>query len=391
MNTIFKEIDYSKNIIIERRRHIHTNPEVGFETKKTEQYVLELLKNSGIEVIPSTVGVMGLIRNKDAKNILALRADMDALNLEEENDVEYKSRIPGKMHACGHDGHTAMLMSAAEILNKYKKKLKYNVLLLFQPAEEGPNLGGARIMLNDLEMNGLLQNIKYIFGQHITTEYDIGKVSVKYGSVMSSTDEFTLDIIGKGGHAGMPHETIDAISIAAKIINEMESFMSRRINPFDPAVFSIGTVHGGSAKNIIAERVQISGTIRCQSESNRKHILENAERIIKGLCLSWGADYSFNILHGLPVLSNDEKVLNITREIAKDIVGNSNVIVAEMASMGAEDFAYFSKKIPSAFIFLGARNINKGYVNLLHNPKFDFDEEALPIGVKMLCAFALQG
>ena len=198
---------------------------------------------------------------------------------------------------------------------------------------------------------------------------------------MSSTDEFTLDIIGKGGHAGMPHETIDAISIAAKIINEMESFMSRRINPFDPAVFSIGTVHGGSAKNIIAERVQISGTIRCQSESNRKHILENAERIIKGLCLSWGADYSFNILHGLPVLSNDEKVLNITREIAKDIVGNSNVIVAEMASMGAEDFAYFSKKIPSAFIFLGARNINKGYV----------DEEALPIGVKMLCSLALQG
>lgn len=390
MNQIFKEADQIKDELVLNRRYLHKNPEVGFDTHNTEKYVTEFLNSQKIEIIPSSVGVMGMIRCGGSNDIIALRADMDALNLTEENDVEYKSQNAGKMHACGHDGHTSMLMGAAKILNNNREKLKHNILLIFQPAEEGPNLGGARVMLKDLEEKGFLPKIKCIYGQHITTEYEAGKIPIKYGSLTASTDEFTIDIIGKGGHAGIPQEAIDAISVAAKFIGEMESFMSRRIDPFDPAIFSVGIINGGSAKNIIAERAAISGTIRCQSEENRKYILENAEKILKGICLYSGAAYKLDILHGLPVLVSDDKVMDTVKNIAVDVVGKDNVIDKKKAGMGAEDFAYFAQKIPAAFIWMGARNEKKGFVNLMHSPKFDFDESVLPAGVKMLCGFAMQ-
>lgn len=390
MERIFCEVDNIRNEVISRRRYLHKHPEVGFETQNTEKYVREFLKSQYIEIIPSTVGVMGIIKGNNSSKIIALRADMDALNLEEENDVEYKSQDIGKMHACGHDGHTAMLMEAARIINNNRDKLKNDILLIFQPAEEGPNLGGAKLMLKDLELNGLLSKIKYIYGQHITTESNIGSISLKYGSLTASTDEFTIEIIGKGGHAGIPHEALDAISISSKFINEMESFMSRRIDPFDPAIFSIGTINGGSAKNIIAEKVILSGTIRCQSEENRRYILKNVEIILKGICSYTGASYKLDILHGLPVLVNSENAMNVVKAIAINVVGLNNVFHSKKASMGAEDFAYFAQKIPAAFVWIGAKNFEKGYIYLMHNPKFDFDEEVLTIGVKMFCSFALQ-
>lgn len=390
MNQIFSEAEQIKNELISNRRYLHIHPEVGFDTKDTEKYITEFLNSKKIEIIPSSVGVMGIIRVNNTNEIIALRADIDALNLEELNEVEYKSQNLGKMHACGHDGHAAMLMGAAEILNNNRDKLKHNILLIFQPAEEGPSLGGARLMLKDLEINGLLPKIKYIYGQHITTEYDTGSIPIKYGSLTASTDEFTIEIVGKGGHAGIPQEAIDAISISSKFINEIESFMSRKIDPFDPAIFSIGTINGGSAKNIIAEKVTLSGTIRCQSEENRKYILENVDKILKGICLYSGATYKLDILHGLPVLISDDNVMDIIKGIAINVVGQNNVIDTKISSMGAEDFAYFAQKIPAAFIWIGARNEKKGFVNLMHNPKFDFDEDALTIGVKMFCSFALQ-
>lgn len=390
MNDVLKQVDLIKEEVISNRRHLHKHPECGFDTKETEKFVQIFLKEQNIEIIPSTVGVMGIIKGNDTKGIIALRADMDALNLTEENEVIYKSQNPGKMHACGHDGHTSMLMGAAKILNANKEKLKHDVLLIFQPAEEGPDLGGARIMLKDIEGNGMLPEIKCIYGQHISTEQKIGTVSIKYGSVTASTDEFTIEIKGKGGHAGIPQKAVDAISIAAKFITEIESFMSRKIDPFDPAVFSIGIMQGGSAKNIIAEKSTLSGTIRCQSELNRKYILENAEKILEGICLYSGASYSIDILHGLPCLITDDKVNDIIKTMAVDVVGNDNVIISKTASMGAEDFAFFAQKIPAAFIWLGARNEEKGFVNLMHNPKFDFDEDVLPTGIKMFLKFALQ-
>ena len=391
MNQIFLEIDNIKEKLISNRRFLHKHPEVGFETKNTEKYIREFLNSKKIDIIPSSVGVMGIIRGNNTSEIIALRADIDALNLEELNEVEYKSQNLGKMHACGHDGHTAMLMGASEILNNNRDKLKYDILLIFQPAEEGPSLGGARIMLKDLETNGLLPKIKYIYGQHITTEYEVGSIPIKYGSLTASTDEFTIEIIGKGGHAGIPQEAVDAISISSKFVGEMESFMSRKIDPFDPAIFSIGTINGGSAKNIIAEKVTLSGTIRCQSEKNRKYILESVEKILKGICLYSGASYNIDILNGLPVLVSDDNVMDIIKSIAINVVGENNVIDAKKSSMGAEDFSYFAQKIPSAFIWIGAKNDKKGFVNLMHNPRFDFDEDALIVGVKMFCSFALQG
>lgn len=390
MRQIYEEIDQIKEKIILRRRYIHSNPETGFDTQNTEKYVTDFLRKLNIHILPSTVGVLGLIKGNETKDIIALRADMDALNLNEENEVEYKSKVQGKMHACGHDGHTAMLMSAAEILNNNKDKLKHDILLIFQPAEEGPDLGGARIMLKDLEDNGLLAKVKCIYGQHVTTELDTGKVLIKYGSLTASTDEFTIEIIGKGGHAGVPQEAIDAISITSKFINEIESFMSRRIDPFDPAVFSIGIINGGSAKNIIAERVTISGTIRCQSELNRQYILDNAEKILKGICMFSGASYKIEILHGLPPLITNDNVMDAVKSFAVEILGSDNTVDTTRASMGAEDFSYFAQRIPAAFIWVGAKNEERGLVNLMHNPRFDFDEEVLPVGVKLLCRFALQ-
>jgi len=390
LNKIFNEIDQIKSEIISNRRYLHEHPEVGFDTKNTEKYVREFLTRQGIEIIPSSVGVMGIIKGNNNNDIIALRADMDALNLAEENDVEYKSQNAGKMHACGHDGHTAMLMGAAEILNSNRQKLNHDILLIFQPAEEGPIPGGATIMLKDLESNGLLPKIKNIYGQHISTEYDIGNISIKYGNLTASTDEFAIEIVGKGGHAGIPQSAIDSISIASKFISEMESFMSRRIDPFDPAIFSIGIIMGGSAKNIIAEKTTLSGTIRCQSEENRKYILENSEKILNGICSYSGASYKLDILHGLPVLINNDNVVDIVKSIAQNVVGEDNVIVTTKAGMGAEDFAYLAQKIPAAFIWIGARNKKRGLVNLMHNPKFDFDEDVLPIGVKMFCSFAMQ-
>ncbi len=390
MNQIFKEADQIKDELILHRRYLHKNPEVGFDTHNTEKYITEFLNSQKIEIIPSNIGVMGMIKCSGNSDIIALRADMDALNLTEENKVKYKSQNIGKMHACGHDGHTSMLMGAAKILNNNRGKLKHNILLIFQPAEEGPNLGGARIMLKDLEKKGLISKIKCIYGQHITTEYEVGKIPVKYGSLTASTDEFTINIIGKGGHAGIPQEAIDAISVASKFICEMESFMSRKIDPFDPAVFSVGMINGGTAKNIIAAEAEISGTIRCQSEANRKYILENVEKILKGISLYSGASYKLDILHGLPVLVSDAKVMDTVKNIAVEVVGEDNVIDKEKAGMGAEDFAYFAQKIPAAFIWIGARNKKKDFVNLMHSPKFDFDEDVLPMGVKMLCGFAMQ-
>lgn len=390
MNQIFQEIDNIKEKLISCRRYIHKHPEVGFETKNTEKYITEFLNSQKIEIISSSVGVMGIIRGNNTSEIIALRADIDALNLDELNEVEYKSQNLGRMHACGHDGHTAMLMGASEILNNNRDKLKYDILLVFQPAEEGPSLGGARIMLKDLETNGLLPKIKYIYGQHITTEYELGSIPIKYGSLTASTDEFVIEIVGKGGHAGIPQEAVDAISISSKFISEMESFISRRTDPFDPVIFSIGTINGGSAKNIIAEKVTLSGTIRCQSEKSRKYVLESVEKVLKGICLYSGASYKLDILHGLPVLISDDSVMDIVKGIAINVVGKNNVTETKKSSMGAEDFAYFAQKIPSAFVWIGARNEKKGFVNLMHNPKFDFDEDALLIGVKMFCSFALQ-
>lgn len=388
LEQIKKELPDVMEEAIETRRYLHMNPEVGFDTQNTEKLVRERLTALGIPLLPAKMGVLGIIPGRDSSRLVALRADMDALPLEEENDVPYRSRCSGKMHACGHDGHTAMLLGAARLLSAHREELPVDVLLIFQPAEEGPNLGGARVMLADLKEKNLADKIVNIFGMHLFNDYLLGEVRVKDGAMASSTDEFDITIIGKGGHAGQPHKCIDALSIGAKVITAMESYMSRRIDPFDQAVFSVGIFHSGSAKNIVAETARIAGTIRCQREETRGEILANMENIVKGLCSGFGADCKIDILHGLPVLINEKNAVDYSAEIAEQIVGREHVLHLSAPMMGAEDFAYFAETIPASFLWIGSGNPEKGFTHLAHQPKFDFDEDAMRNGIQIFCNLA---
>jgi len=378
--------------VIGYRRHLHMHPETGFDTQETERFVTDFLEREGIKILPSSVGVLAKISAGSGKKpgYIALRADMDALPLDEANEVPYKSQISGKMHACGHDGHTAMLLGAAAVLQKFREELPRDVILVFQPAEEGPNLGGARIMLKDLESMGLVPEIRAMAALHLTTEHPAGTVAVRYGSAMASTDEFDIGIIGLGGHGGSPHKAIDALSLSAAFVTRMESFMSRRIDPLDPAVFAIGVLKAGTAANIIPERASLSGTLRCQREETRGFILSGAERELQAICSAGGASYTMDVRRGLPVLVNNDEKVEQAEKIAVDIVGPENVIRLRHPSMGAEDFAFFSEKIPAVFTWIGARNEEKGFVHMMHNPRFDFDEAALALGTEMLCRTAVE-
>lgn len=292
------------------------------------------------------------------------------------------------MHACGHDGHTSMLLGAARLLKAHEKELPMDVLLIFQPAEEGPNLGGARVMLADLKEKGMAEKIVRIFGLHLFNDYPLGTICAKYGAMASSTDEFDITVIGRGGHAGQPHKCIDALSIGAKVITAMESYMSRRMDPFDQAIFSVGIFQAGSAKNVVAETARIAGTIRCQREETRAEILKNMEQIVNGICSGFGADCRIDVLHGLPVLVNDKEAVEYSAAVAQQVAGKEHVLMLSAPMMGAEDFAYFAEAVPASFLWIGSGNPDKGFTHLAHQPKFDFDEDAMANGIQILCGLA---
>lgn len=383
------EIPEIMDEVVSTRRYLHMNPEIGFDTHNTEEMVKKHLEAEGIEILPAKMGVFGLIKGKDSSRMVALRADMDALCLQEENDVPYKSQCANKMHACGHDGHTSMLLGAAKLLQRHRDELPTDVLLVFQPAEEGPNLGGARVMLADLQERGLDDKIVNFFGLHLFNDYPVGTVGYRYGALSSSTDEYYIKIIGKGGHAGQPEKTVDALSVGAKVVSGLESYMSRRMDPFDSAICSTGIFQSGSAINIVAETANISGTIRCQRDETREIIIENLEKIVKGTCDSFGATYHLDIVRGLPALINDVPATDYAKSVAEELIGAENVFEVEHPMMGAEDFAYFAKAVPSSFMWLGSGNAEKGFTYLAHHPKFDFDEDAMATGIKILCGVAM--
>jgi amidohydrolase len=262
-------------------------------------------------------------------------------------------------------------------------------LLVFQPAEEGPNLGGARVMLADLKEKGIADRIINFFGLHLFNDYATGKVGVKYGSMAASTDEFDITILGKGGHAAQPHKCVDALSVGVQVINSMESYMSRRMDPFDQAIFSVGMFHAGTAKNIIAQTAKIAGTIRCQREETRAQIIKDMESIVKGICSGYGADCQIDVLRGLPVLINEKEAVDYSAQVAEQIVGKENLMFLQNPMMGAEDFAYFAEAIPSSFIWIGSASEEKGLTQQNHQPRFDFDEDALALGIRLLTAMAV--
>lgn len=369
------------------RRQIHMYPETGYDTVRTMELVRTKLRELGIPIIESKVGVIARIPGSDHSRMIGLRADMDALPIQEENQVGYASRIPGKMHACGHDAHTAMLLGAARILNDNRNALPMDVLLIFQPAEEAPSPGGAKPMLKELDEKGMLPQIVAMFGQHIMLDFDVGKVGWIAGPIAASTDEFYLTIRGKGGHAGRPQRTIDAISVGCKVVNNLESYMSRRIDPMDSAVASVGMFHSGQAINVVAETAEISGTIRCLKETTRETVLKALKQIAEKTCETFGAVCELKTIRGVPVTYNDPDITEYIRTVAEHTFGADSVFRIPTPMMGAEDFAWFGKKIPCSYAWLGCWS--EGYPRVNHQPRFDFDEQVLPTGVRLLTAVAL--
>ncbi len=371
-----------KDEFISVRHHLHAHPELSYEEFETSKFIQQKLKEFGIPYeVMATTGVVGLIKGKNPESrIIALRADMDALPIDEENQVEYASQNKGVMHACGHDVHTTCLLGAAKILNELKDEWEGTVKLIFQPGEE-KNPGGASIMIKE----GVLKNPSptAIFGLHVHPGLDLGKFSFRKGRVMASTDEIFITIKGKGGHAAAPHLTADIILIASHLIVSLQQIISRNNNPTSPSVLSICSIHGGSATNIIPSEVKLKGTLRAMDEKWRYKAHELIKKMTTELVASMGGESDVLIDIGYPFVENDPKLTETAWQLAKDYWGVANVEETELR-MGAEDFGYYAQIIPGCFYRLGVRNESHGIVHNVHTPKFNIDEAAISNGIEIM-------
>ena len=372
--------------MINLRETIHMYPEDGFSEFTTSKIIIEELEKLGIKVQKNVAktGVVGLIEGKYPGKTVLLRADMDALKIQEQADVEYKSKIDGMMHACGHDGHVAGLLGAAMILNELKDNLHGNVKLVFQPAEERD--GGALPMIEE----GVLENPKVdaAFAAHLWGYLNEGEVHLKEGPMMASPDIFNIKVIGKGGHGAVPQESIDPIVITCQIVNSLQTIVSRKINPLDPVVITCGRIQGGDCHNVIPNEVELEGTIRTFYEETRNWVPKVMEDLIRGITTSQGAAYEFKYEPKYPALINDKYMTSFAKESLKKVVGEENVFDLKEPNMGGEDFAYFAQKVPSAFIFVGIAN-NKSEPVIHHNPYFKWDSKNVGILAQSLSQIAI--
>jgi len=379
-DTLRQRIYDMKDWLVEIRRTIHMHPELGFEEIETSSLVSEWLTKFGLEVkrgIAKT-GVVGLLKGKRPGKTVAIRADMDALPMDEANQVPYVSKIKGKMHACGHDAHVAILLGLARFFSSISDHVKGNIKWIFQPAEEGG--GGGRVMVEE----GVLEDPKVdaIFGTHVFPFLSIGKVGIYEREGLAAADRFTIKVIGKGGHAASPHVTKDPILAAGHLITQIHSIVSRNINPLESGVVTIGKVSGGTAFNIIPDEVELLGTMRSLTPQVREELKNRIEQVIKGVVHSFGMDYRFGFQYGYPVLINNQEMSKLVASACSKGIGEENVEVLK-PSMGAEDFAYYLEKVPGSFFRLGCRNEEKGIIHPYHSSIFEIDEEVLPFGVEM--------
>lgn len=367
---------------VEVRHHLHAHPELSYQEFETSKFVQNKLSSFGISFeIKATTGVVGLIKGKNPdKRIIALRADMDALPIKEENDISYKSKNEGVMHACGHDVHTSCLLGAAKILNELKNEWEGTVKLIFQPGEE-KNPGGASLMIKD----GVLENPKpqAILALHVNTILEVGKLSFRGGKVMASADEIYITVKGKGGHAASPHLTVDPILISSHLIIALQQLISRNNNPFNPSVLSITSINGGNTTNVIPNEVKLMGTFRAMDETWRFKAHELIRRTASDLVRSMGGELDLHIDVGYPCVMNDEKVNAAAMKKAAEYMGTENVSETELR-MGAEDFGYYAQQIPACFYRLGTMNKAKGITAGVHTPVFNIDESAIEIGMGMM-------
>lgn len=370
------------------RHHIHSNPELSFQEHETSAYIQAQLKSMGIAFeLKADTGIVAHVYGKNAdKKVVALRADIDALPIQETNDVPYKSKNAGVMHACGHDVHTSSLLTSIKILNETKENWEGTVKAIFQPAEEKLP-GGASIMIKE----GALENPKAssIVGQHVMPLIEAGKVGFRSGKYMASTDELYIKVIGKGGHGAMPHLNIDPVLISSHMIVALQQVVSRNADPKLPSVLSFGKVIANGATNVIPNEVYIEGTFRTLDEEWRAKAHEHIKKIATGVVESMGGKLELEIRKGYPYLINDEAVTMRARTAAEEYLGKDNVLDLDIW-MAAEDFAYYSQVMPASFYRLGTGNISKGITASVHTPNFNIDEESLKIAPGLMAWIAVK-
>jgi amidohydrolase len=370
--------------VINIRRDLHMHPELGFEEHRTSALVAARLRSLGFEVSTGIAGtgVVGVIHGTCAGRTIMLRADMDALPLTEETDRPYRSCESGKMHACGHDGHVAILLGAAELIANGKERLPGTVCLLFQPAEEG--LGGAQVMVQE----GVIERfaIERAYGLHLSTKYRTGIIALREGPFYASSDSIEIAVHGKGGHGSAPHDAIDPIYTAANFITSVQQIVSRHVDPLEPAVVTIASIHGGTIHNVIPRSVHMLGTVRAFSDEVRSAMPERIERVLRSCCQAMGASYEFTYLWRYPVTCNDAEQTQYTRILAEHTFGAEAVLTADKLT-GAEDFSFFAQRVPSCFYTIGAAQDPKT-ASPHHSSTFDIDESALATGVAMMTALA---
>lgn len=372
--------------LIEMRRYFHQHPEIGLQEYNTAKVIAEKLQALGLNVTTGVgkTGVVALLKGKRPGKTIALRADMDALPIEEKNEVPYASLNRGFMHGCGHDGHVASLIGAAMILKDMEEELAGAVKFIFQPAEEGP--GGAKRMIAD----GVLEGVDAIAGVHLWMDVPAGKIGVRYGGMMACLDDIDITIKGKGGHGSMPHQTVDAIVAASHVVCALQTIASRETSPVEPVVISIGTIHGGYAYNIIADEVTMKGTVRAMNPKVREALPAQIERTIAGVAAAMRAEYSYQYHFGYPPVINDQEMTSLLEQAAAEVVGPAKVMQLDNPTMGGEDMSYYLEKVPGSFAFVGIGNPDKGIIHPHHNARFDMDEDALAIAAEFLAVAAVE-
>jgi amidohydrolase len=373
--------------LIEFRRDLHMHPELSLKEYRTTKRIREALTEAGIEILElgTETGVVGLIRGAGKGPTVALRGDIDALPIQEENDVPYKSTIDGVMHACGHDVHTTSLLGAGLILNELKDSLQGNVKLIFQPAEEVNE--GARLMI----AAGVMENPKVdaVFGLHTSPDFPAGQVAVKSGGLMAAVDTIRMEVRGVGGHGAIPDSTVDPVVAACAMVSSLQSIVSRNINPLDSVVVSIGTINAGIANNVIPEVVKLTGTARSFEPAIREKLPDIVKRVLDHSVQAYGATASLEYIYHLPAVYNDESLFSLATEVVNTVCGEGNAM-DPVPTMGGEDFALYMEKAPGFFYWLGTGNKEKGFVHKWHNPRYDTDERSLPVGSGVLALSAIR-
>jgi amidohydrolase len=367
--------------IVGWRRQIHQYPELGFKEQLTAELISRCLSQWGIEhqTGVAKTGIVALVEGAQPGPVLGIRADMDALPIEEENQVPYRSCHRGVMHACGHDGHVAIALATALYLSQHRDSFAGSVKFVFQPAEEGP--GGAKPMIEA----GVLTNpdVDAMIGLHLWNNLPLGTVGVRSGPLMAASEFFHCTIQGKGGHGAIPHQTVDSVVVGAQIVNALQTIVSRNIDPTQSAVVTVGEFHAGTALNVIADTAQINGTVRYFEPAYAHLFPERIEQIIAGVCQSHGATYSLDYEALYPPVINDDTIAQLVRSVALAVVETPAGVVPDCHTMGGEDMSFFLQEVPGCYFFLGSANADKALAYPHHHPRFDFDETALPIGVEL--------